>query len=78
MKKIRVKLETWEKGRGFIKEISSTFNVRIDEREETAKIETDQFSAGCAFDTREFASILIKLKDESLVEQFNTILAKYQ
>jgi hypothetical protein len=78
VKKIKFRIESWEKGREFMDEVSNKFNLEHVEIDGDLRITSELIRLSCHFDTRGFSYILLKLFDETLESNLNKIVTKYK
>lgn len=78
MKRILEKLVDWDEGRAFMNRIADELGATVMEIDADLAIEHDSMKVTCHMNPREYASIMVKLYDESYENQVKSILDKFE
>lgn len=78
VKRVSEKLADWDEGRAFMNRMADELGASVQEIDADLAIEHEAMKITCHMHPREYASILVKLYDESYEDQIKSILDNFE
>ena len=76
MKKIQFQLDSWEKGRDLIKNISQKVHQPFEERDDTLVIENSNYKISVHLDERNFSFVTFKFYNDDSIDLIKDFIPK--
>ncbi len=78
VERIKERLPSWEKGRNFMEDVASKYNLQLEERDEKLVARNSRMEIHFFPDPREFSLITAKIFDPAFVDELIQLINSYK